>query len=105
MVQARNLDNQKNAESNNRQTRHQADLKKISETVLKFVEKANAEGRLFASVNVAAIVRSIRKQVGVVVDEEDILLDQPIKNIGRQSVSIRIAGQTTQCIIDVQTKP
>jgi len=79
-------------------------IKKLTETVLVFEEKANEQGHLFASVNASAIVKSIRRNTGVAVDEAAIQIDQPIKNVGRHTVGIKISNQTIQCNIDVQIK-
>jgi large subunit ribosomal protein L9 len=79
-------------------------IKKLTETVLVFEEKANEQGHLFASVNASAIVKSIRRNTSVAVDEAAILIDQPIKNVGRHTISIKLSNQTIQCNIDVQIK-
>jgi large subunit ribosomal protein L9 len=103
--QAKKTSQQKTTDDNSRNSRNLADIKKITETVVTFVEKANAEGKLFAGVHANVIAKALRKQTGVAINEDAIQLDQPIKHIGRQTIGVKIADQVTQCTIDVQPKP
>jgi large subunit ribosomal protein L9 len=96
---------QRASQDDRRTERAEAAVRKLTGTVLIFQEKANDAGHLFASVNAAAIAKSIHRHAGIKVTADDVQLDQPIKQVGRQTVSVKYDGQTAQCTIDVQAKP
>jgi large subunit ribosomal protein L9 len=79
-------------------------IAKLTGMVLTFDEKANEQGHLFASVNKAAIIKSLHQKTGASLDESSVELEQPIKIVGQQTINIIISGQTIQCIIDVRAK-
>jgi large subunit ribosomal protein L9 len=54
---------------------------------------ARAAGdRLFGSVSAADIVRRVEEQTGAVIDRKDLLLPEPIKELGEHSVRVELVG-------------
>lgn len=54
---------------------------------------ARAKGeRLFGSVSVADIVRHVEEQTGAVLDRKDVVLEEPIKNVGEHQVRVELVG-------------
>lgn len=52
--------------------------------------RAGAGGRLFGSVGATDIVQAARQQVGVELDRHGVLLDEPIKELGRTEVTLEL---------------
>ena len=104
IVQAERQFEQRKSQDKKHNQRNKDLISKLSGIVLTFDEKANEQGHLFASVNTAAIIKSIHQQTGASLDELAVQLEQPIKNVGRQTVNIILSGQTIPCIIDVRAK-
>jgi large subunit ribosomal protein L9 len=65
------------------------ELAKVS---LATTERADAEGRLYGSVNAAAIVELLRA-AGHTIEEKNVRLDAPIKNVGTHTVKIHVHGE------------
>lgn len=79
---------------------------KLAETSVTVEGKANDEGHLFGSVTAANIVTALREK-DVVVDERQIRLEQPIKEIGVFDVAVHLHAdvETTVKVWVVQQKP
>lgn len=52
--------------------------------------KTGAAGKLFGAVSSKEIAEAIKDQFGYDIDKKKILLDEPIKSIGEESVSIKL---------------
>ena len=79
---------------------------KIAETSVTVEGRANEDGHLFGSVNVAQIAKAIREK-GLQIDEKSIRLDQPIKEIGVFDVTVHLHQDVdaTLKVWVVQSKP
>ena len=67
-------------------------IEALGKITLSVVEKADATGRLYGSVGPATIVKLLAK-AGVVAEEKDIRLEEPIKSVGTHEVPIHIWGE------------
>jgi large subunit ribosomal protein L9 len=79
-----------------------ADVKARIEAVeCNFVHKASDEGKLFGSVTTKEIAEALAAK-GIEVDRRKILLDQPIKELGKHQVEIKLnAGVNATIKVDV----
>ena len=82
----------------NRQKREEASneaiLKKLSKTEITIEAQVGDEDKMFGSVTVLDIHKSLEEK-GVIVDRNTILLDEPIKALGIYHVPIRVAPELT----------
>jgi len=82
--------------------RNKAIVQKILKSDVQINQKANVEGTLFSSVNKVMIADMINKEFKVNLGPGDILLEQPIKQIGDYQISVKIGGQAS--IINLKVK-
>ncbi len=68
-------------------------LKKIAGKTIILKEKANEKGHLFAKVNKSEIVNIIEKDTGVVLLEDMVVLENPIKEVGEHEIKLK-AGES-----------
>ncbi len=74
----------------------------LDQHVLTIKMPAGESGRLFGSVTAADIAAGLQKD-GHPVDKKRIVFDEPIKNIGRHQVSIKLSrGVKTTVFVDVE---
>ena len=82
----------------NRQKREEASneaiLKKLSKTEITIEAQVGDEDKMFGSVTVLDIHKSLEEK-GVTVDRNTILLDEPIKALGIYHVPVRVAPELT----------
>ena len=82
----------------NRQKREEASneaiLKKLSKTEITIEAQVGDEDKMFGSVTVLDIHKSLEEK-GVTVDRNTILLDEPIKALGIYHVPVRVAPKLT----------
>ena len=62
----------------------------LSQIELVFKAKAGENGRLFGSITNADIAEQLADKVGSQVDKRRVLLDEPIKELGRSRVDVRL---------------
>ena len=79
---------------------------KLGELSVTVESKANEEGHLFGSVAASQIAASLREK-GVPVDDKQVRLDQPIKEIGVYDVIVHLHAEVESVIKVwvVQQKP
>lgn len=66
------------------------DKKKIEAVTITLKIKAGANGKTFGSINSKEISDGIKESVNLDIDKKDIDLGEPIKNIGRYTVKVRL---------------
>jgi large subunit ribosomal protein L9 len=71
--------------------------KVINKVTLKFELKAGEEGKLFGSVTSQMISDELAKQ-DLSVDKKEIILEEPIKEIGKHKVDVRLAENLSASI-------
>ena len=80
------------AEEKDREAQIQARIEALGKITLSVVEKADATGTLYGSVGAAVIVRLLAKS-GIVIEEKDVRLEEPIKSVGTHEVPIHVYGE------------
>lgn len=66
---------------------------KIDGQTLTFTARASAQGRLFGSVTSGDIVERLQGRIGEAIDRRKVVLDEPIRTIGRHAVTINLVGR------------
>lgn len=69
--------------------------KKLAGTTLTIAMLTGADDRLFGSVTSADIAKMLTEDASVEIDKKNILLQDPIKELGDNSVTIKVGFQTT----------
>jgi large subunit ribosomal protein L9 len=76
--------------------------KKLAGITLEIKAKAGGKGKLFGSVTSMEIAEALNRSYGLNLDRKKILLDEPIKSIGKTTVEVRLyPGISTQLKINV----
>ena len=94
----------KNAEANRAQKeRDEAEkiCKKLAGITLEIKAKAGGKGKLFGSVTSMEIAEALNRSYGLNLDRKKILLDEPIKSIGKTTVEVRLYRVSAQLKINV----
>jgi large subunit ribosomal protein L9 len=79
---------------------------KLTEASVTIEGRANAEGHLFGSVTAGNIAAALREK-GIVVDDKQVRLEQPLKEIGVFDVAVHLHAEVeaTVKVWVVQQKP
>ena len=76
---------------------------KLESITLKFRNQVGADGCIYGSVTSKEIADALKGQFGIVVDKRKILLDRPIKNFGKTTVSVKLHSEVTgKVVVDVE---
>lgn len=78
-------------------------LKALSDTIITMQGKANEKGHLFAAIHKEEIISKLRES-GVSVPAERILLEKPIKEIGRHGISFTLGTKQGTFTVVVEGK-
>lgn len=76
-------------------------LKELDGVTVTMKEKANDKGHLFAGVHKAELIPEIQKQTRIQVDESHIVLDKPIKEIGKHEIVIKVGDKKASFTLDI----
>ncbi|MDO8581310.1 MAG: 50S ribosomal protein L9 [bacterium] len=71
-------------------TRIESRASRLDGFELEFKERANEQGTLFAAVTAAKIVSTLKKK-GVPIDEKNIVLPHPLKEVGEHEVRLQFS--------------
>ncbi len=69
--------------------------KKLAGTTISIAMLTGDEERLFGSVTSSDIAAKLEEDTGVAIDKKNILLQDPIKELGESSITIKVGFQTT----------
>ncbi|HIQ36766.1 MAG TPA: 50S ribosomal protein L9 [Desulfocapsa sulfexigens] len=69
--------------------------KKLDGTTLSIAMLTGSEERLFGSVTSSDIAKKLAEDTSVEIDKKNILLQEPIKELGENNVTIKVGFQTT----------
>ncbi len=78
-------------------------LKKLTETPLTISVEANAQGSLFKGVHEDDIV-SAAQSAGVSLSKNEIILSQPIKELGEHTVALQMGTRTGSIVVSIVKK-
>ena len=75
---------------------------RLGSATISVAAKAGNEGRLFGSVTSTEVAKAIAAQTGIEVDKRDIVIDSPIRTVGRHAVVVSLYHDVTSTVsIDV----
>jgi len=77
---------------------------RLSELTLTFEAKAGEKGRLYGSVTTADMAEALEREVGEKFDRRKNILSDPIRQVGRHTVSVRLAADVV-AEVKVVVKP
>ena len=72
---------------------------KLAGVTLVFHAQAGADGCIYGSVTSKEIADALKAQHGIVVDKRKVLLERPIKNFGKTTVSIKLHTEVTGKVV------
>lgn len=81
------IEKAKQQAENERSAKVLADL--LNETTITLTERAGTDGKLFGSVTSKDIAQALEDQKGITVDKRKVMLDAPIRYVGRAEVRIK----------------
>jgi large subunit ribosomal protein L9 len=88
-----------------RKQQQQKDLfKKIKNLKLIFVAKANEAGTLFAALNKEEIIKKLSAEQQITLKEKEIILEQPLKHLGRHSITLKTNNQLINLVVEIKPK-
>lgn len=79
-------------------------LNDLDGVIINMTEKANEKGHLFAGIHKAEIISAIEKQTRLVIDAEHIVLANPIKEIGKHTVSLKVGDKSVKFNLDIKAR-
>ena len=77
-------------------------LKSLDGAKIEIAEKANDKGHLFAGLHKEQIIPEIKKQTGLDVLPEFLVLDRPIKETGEQMIEVKVQDKTAKFVVIVK---
>ncbi len=101
------IDLEKSRDEGEKKVRQDLLLKNLSEldgVTITLEEKANEKGHLFAGVHKLEIIPAIFKQTRLQINEENIILDKPIKEIGSHEIEVRAGNKSAKFTLDIKVK-
>ena len=80
------------------------DLSAIKGQTINILERANEKGHLFAQVHKAEIVKILKDNLQVGFLPENVLLDRPIKEVGKFQVAIAVGEKKAEFTLEVNAQ-
>jgi large subunit ribosomal protein L9 len=77
-------------------------LTKLPDGKLHIAGKVNEKGHLFAGINKDKIIDEFKKETSIILSDEHFDLEKPIKEIGEQTIEIKVEGQKYTLIVLVK---
>lgn len=68
-------------------------LNEIKGINIEMTGKVNDKGHLFAGIHKEAITEAVKKQKGVTISTEHLLLEKPIKEIGDHAITVKVGDR------------
>ncbi|HVS79960.1 MAG TPA: 50S ribosomal protein L9 [Candidatus Paceibacterota bacterium] len=78
-------------------------LEKIEGVEITMSGKANEGGHLFAAIHKDDIIDELRKQSGLDIEADHIVLDKPVKEAGKHKIPVAVGGKTAEFTLVVET--
>jgi ribosomal protein L9 len=66
------------------------DIKGIS---IEMTGKVNDKGHLFAGIHKTEILEAVKKQKGINITAEHVILEKPIKEVGEQAIKVKVGDR------------
>lgn len=77
-------------------------LQSIKGKSLRFTTKASKAGKLYAAITVSMVLDALKKQFSLKLNEEQVKLAEPIKNVGPHTVMLHIGQEKVSMAIEVK---
>ena len=77
-------------------------ISKVNNKVILLKEKANEKGHLFSSLPKKDIAKVIEKETGLVIEENHIVIPNPIKEVGTHKIKIKKGEREGECTVIVE---
>ncbi len=78
--------------------------KRSEETPVHIAVEANAKGSLFKGLRASEIAEVISKTLGISIDEHDVVLALPLKEVGTHRIALRAGQAKGECVIIIEAK-
>ena len=92
------------AEEKIRENLLKKNIEALSGKTITVTENANDLGHLFARIHQAELVEAIKKELGLDILPEFIMLEKPIKEIGKFEIKVKVSGTETTFTLIVEKK-
>lgn len=79
-------------------------LNEIKGSGITITEKANEKGHLFAGVHKEKIAEEVKKQKGVEIKAEAILLSKPLKEFGEHKIAVRVGEKEASFVLNIKAE-
>jgi large subunit ribosomal protein L9 len=76
----------------------------LKETTIHISGRANDKGHLFAGIGKETLIAEILKQTHLNLDQESIILDKPIKELGEHKVTVEALGKKAEMTVLVEAE-
>ncbi len=76
-------------------------LNDLKDVVIEIKEKVNDKGHLFAGIHKPELIAEIKKQTRLDMDEEHIVMDKPIKEVGEHMIDVKVGDKNVQFKVTV----
>jgi large subunit ribosomal protein L9 len=77
-------------------------LAALGEARVEVQGKANEKGHLFASIHAEAIVRELKKQTGIDVLPEFLVIEKPVKEVGEHTIPVKVQDKVAHLKVVVK---
>lgn len=84
-----------------REKEWQAHAKRLEQVTLSVHAKANDNGQLYEQLSPGLIVESVRKELGIDIPPDAIVLNAPIKAVGETTVGVRLGTSVAKFKVNV----
>ena len=74
----------------------------LASSTLEVKLKANEKGHLFAGIHKKELIELIKKEKGIDIDSDTIILTKPIKEIGEHKIEVRVGDKTSGFILRIE---
>ena len=78
-------------------------LNEIKGISIDIAGKVNDKGHLFAGIHKTEIIEAVKKQKGVNIAEEHLLLEKPIKEVGEHAITVKVGDR--EAVFKLNIKP
>jgi large subunit ribosomal protein L9 len=76
----------------------------ISGKTIVIVKKATKTGKLYAGITEAVVLEEMKKQLGIDVKEDDLIMPEHFKTVGSHQVSVQMGEQKVQVTVKIDAE-
>jgi large subunit ribosomal protein L9 len=77
----------------------------ISGKTIVIVKKATKAGKLYAGITEALVLEEVKKQLGIDVKEDDLIMPEHFKTIGSHQVTVQMGDQKVNVTVKIDAEP